>query len=393
MPNSRGNNYRPFSVNKCDKPKSDASFLSAPCKLPQLAYLELTPACNNRCPGCSNDEFIADFNPRSLKSGFLRRPLNGEEWICILDRLDPSVTFINLTGGEPTLHPDFEAIADSINRRGIDFVVFTNGRWRNPEQLAKFLSSLSHLKGLLISLHGISPKTHEVFSGVSGSFSETVANIILAASAGLPVSISTVITHDNISELRALAELAYELGAEEAIFNRYLIPILREEQPIPGGKLKQMAPTQVELKEAVHVIEELRTSFSDVLRISYGPCIPQCFAPSSSRGCSAGENFLVVDPWGNVKPCTDTVLNCGNLLTQTIEEVWWSKEMQSWRELIPSGCTSCSALSKCRTGCRAMALASGLGQDPLMTAPLREQTSIFGETNSLLMLPLIAAIT
>ena len=359
----------PHRIDKCYKPEDDTPPGKLAYQSPQAVYLELTLACNSRCLGCVNGGFIANPNTRELRSIF-HRPLNGEDWALILDKLGPSVTFINLTGGEPTLHPDFQSVAISIDRREIDFVVFTNARWREPERLVSFLAQLPHFKGFLISLHGASPETHEAFSGVTGSFEEAVANTTLAVRAGLTVSTSTVITHQNVPELDLITALSRELGARGAVFNRFLIPVTCREQPVRGGCLTDIAPTQSESRAAVRVIESLHEKTGESHQISYGPCIPQCFVPSSSVGCSAGETFFVVDPWGNVKPCTDAVLNCGSLLTQTMEEIWWSKEMQYWRGLIPPGCSGCAALSICRAGCRAMALASGLERDPLMRDPI-----------------------
>lgn len=366
----RGYDPKPKDPGECNPANSEQPAGQALPDGPSTCFLELTHACNNRCPGCANNEFIADFNTRTLKSGFHHRPLNGSEWDRILDRLGPFVTCINLSGGEPTVHPDFEVIAASIEGRGIDFFLFTNARWRDPERLVSFLSSLSRFRGLLISLHGALPETHETFSGVSGSFQETVANIARAARAGLSVSTSTVITHQNVPELEAIAALSHELGADDTVFNRYLIPLIREEQVVSGGTLRQMVPTRAELREAVQAVERLRETLGKTFHVRHGPCIPQCFTPSSSQGCSAGETFFVVDPWGNVKPCLHTTLLCGNLLEQDVMTIWNGQSLEYWRGMVPSGCSGCSALSQCRTGCRAMALTSGLGHDPLMNIPL-----------------------
>jgi radical SAM protein with 4Fe4S-binding SPASM domain len=376
------NSRRHASADRCAKQATDP-LSEGVCKLPRAAYLELTPACNNRCPGCANDEFVADFNTRSLKLGFQHRPLTGQAWQHILDKLASSVNFINVTGGEPTLHRDFTTIIESIDQRGIDFVVFTNGRWRDPERLIGRLSQLTHFMGFLISLHGASPETHEIFSGVSGSYAETAANIACATRVGLPVTTSVVITRQNLSEHEQLVDISCELGAIKVLFNRYLMSANREEQPTAAGLLGDMAPTRIELHTAVEHIEELRENLSSSIEIDYGPCIPQCFVTSSSRGCSAGETFLVVDPWGNVKPCTDAPASCGNLLVQSVEDIWNSEAMENWRNMTSAACSSCSALAVCHGGCRAMALGSGFGHDPLMTSSFASESTQFSSISTM----------
>lgn len=53
------------------------------------------------------------------------------------------------------------------------------------------------------------------------------------------------------------------------------------------------------------------------------PCLK-----SSSAGCSAGEASLVIDPWGNVKPCLHVDLLCGNILQQDFEKIWSSEPLR-----------------------------------------------------------------
>ncbi len=371
-----------FASAKCDGPESDKDkdkivkcqpgteliLPGASLSLPSLAYLELTPACNNCCPGCSNDGFIANYDTRGLHPG-LHRPLRWSAWKVIIEKLAASVTRVILTGGEATLHPDFKTIVRWLNAQGIDFAIFTNGRWHEPIQLVSLLAESPYCRGLLVSLHGATAVTHDRFTGVMGSFGETVASIQLAIQAGLNVSTSTVITRSNLRELAEVAVLSRKLGAQQATYNRYLLAPPRLEQPTINGLLGEMVPSNSELQRAIKVIEEIQET--GLHSINYGPCIPECFMPSSSQGCGAGDNFLVVDPWGRVKPCTDTTLYCGNLLYDSLAEVWQSEGMQSWRDLIPSGCVECTALAKCRAGCRAMALSSGLGHDPLMRQPIK----------------------
>jgi len=359
-------------VGRCDR----NPFVKQTPASPETAYLELTFACNNDCPGCTNIGFTVNVARRAptQRPLFHPCPLSGQGWHQILDKLEPSVTHINLTGGEPTLRPDFNAIAISIDRRKIDFGILTNGRWREPEQLVSFLAELPHFRGFLVSLHGASPEAHEALSGTPGSFAETISNIALAVRAGLAVATSTVIARQNIPELDVILALSRDLGAWEASFNHFLSPAAWEQHATRGNRPEATIPTPNELRMAVRIIERLREETDDPHPISYGPCIPQCFEPSSSRGCSAGETSFVIDPWGNVKPCTDAILHCGNLLTQTVEEIWWGAEMQYWRGLMPAGCSNCAALAKCHAGCRATILASGLGHDPLMQGPVPPPT-------------------
>lgn len=334
---------------------------------PDTAYLELTPACNNRCVGCANAGFIVDVDGRSQRLRCRESLLSAECWKQILEGLGPSVTRLYLTGGEPTLHPEFQAIAAAIAEREIDFVLFTNGRWPEPEALLSWLAGWPTFHGFLISLHGACRASHDAFTGVHGSFDEAVANIERATQRGFAVSTSTVLTRQAIRELDEIATLSCQLGACAATFNRYLVFAANERPGGNGKALSLTVPSRRELCAAIQQIERLRQESPPLQGIDYGPCIPQCFASNSSQGCVAGINSLAVDPWGNAKPCTDTALLCGNLLEKTLQEVWWSAEMNEWRALVPPACADCIAFGQCHGGCRALAIACTTNRDPLMS--------------------------
>lgn len=313
-----------------------------------LFFLELTPACNNACPGCSN-VFAHDRFPG---------PLSAREWSTVLDRIAPNAFYLELTGGEPTLHPEFEEIIEHIQGLGIPFNLFTNARWPEPERLVSFLAGAQPNR-LLVSLHGISPPSHEAFTGVPGSFVETLDNIRRAIEAGLTVTTSTVLTQYNCTEVEAMVDLGQELDAHHAAFQRYI-----------GAAMPELEPDEDGFRGAVAAIERIRSNggnhkASDELA-RFGTPIPHCFAANSSNGCRAGEVQITVDPWGNVRPCNHVPVVCGNLLSQSLDEIMHSAAMESWRRLIPDECLGCLDFEVCRGGCRATAMLRELRQDPLI---------------------------
>ncbi len=315
---------------------------------PVLYALELTPACNNRCPGCFN-VFATDRAAQVL-------PLH--DWRTILARIRPHAHRVKLTGGEPTLYPDWAALVALLDEWAMRFSVFTNARWPDPAQVIRVLQSNPACVGLLVSLHGTTAEAHEAFSGVRGSFEETVANIRRAARAGLPVALSTVIHRRNLDTLEQMPALCADLGADHVSFNRYLGP------PAPG-----IEPTHEELKEAVLRIERMRQQGK---RVKLGNCVPQCFMTSSSSGCLAGVAYCTVDPWGNLRPCNHSPTQCGNLLSESVESIWQDSAMEGWRQRIPAECHRCAAFGQCHGGCRAQAETLKLPTDPLMTAPIAD---------------------
>ncbi len=309
---------------------------------PVIYALELTPACNNHCPGCPN---------HLATGGSEQQPLSFSTWCRILDRLVPHARRLKLTGGEPTLHPDFLSIAERIDSVGLDFTVFTNGCWEKPETLVGTLSRLNRLTGLLVSLHGASAQSHEAFTKVEGSFQETQENIRRAVAVGLPITISTVLTEPNLDEISDIVQFAEQLGTTHVVFNRYL-----------GPDVDGLTPSPSELACAVRQIETLRREGHAV---KFGNCIPQCFLPNESSGCLAGVAYCAVGPSGEVRPCTHSAVVAGNLLEESLDEIWWSAPMQAFRDSISPLCHHCQAFSVCHGGCKALAMNLGLESDPL----------------------------
>jgi radical SAM protein with 4Fe4S-binding SPASM domain len=315
--------------------------------LPAIYALELTAACNNCCPGCSNIYAAHRGTPP---------PLSAQEWYDLLAPFISEAVQIRLTGGEPTLHPEFFHILERVTSHDAWVTVFTNGRWKEPGQFVKRIRGRRHLSGLLISLHGADPASHEAFSGVPGSFDETVSNIRLAVESGITVALSTVITRYSWNKLEAVVTLGQELGVHHIAFNRYI-----------GRPLPEIEPTEDQTRDAVLRVQALAEAGAAV---KYGIGVPQCFMPNNSEGCLAGVAYASIDPWGNLRPCAHSPAVIGSLREKSMWELWHSGAMDAWRRLMPSECTTCAAYSACHGGCRAMQELRSSGRDPLRGKPL-----------------------
>jgi radical SAM protein with 4Fe4S-binding SPASM domain len=321
--------------------------------LPVAYYLELTPACNNQCPGCGNV-----YRNRGLPLCLQKTPvsMDGRAWSGLIARLASHAQQFKLTGGEATLHPDFAEIVRAIEGHGVPFTLFTNGRWPRPDALIRLLRNTAACEGLLVSLHGPDAATHETFSDVPGSFDETMTNIRRAADAGLDLAVSIVINQNNWDRIAETLDLALSLGANHVVCNRFV-----------GAPVAGITPSQVQLSAAIVAIESLRAAEHP---IRFGNCIPQCFETSSSRGCTAGSTFATIDPWGRMRPCNHAPFIAGDLGSQSVEEVWQGDGMAHWRSLVPADCATCSAFATCHGGCRAQAMLTKQAQDPLIRTPL-----------------------
>ncbi len=279
-------------------------------------------------------------------------------WRTLISSFGAQAVQITLSGGEPTLHPGFFEILKHVTSFDALVNVFTNGRWKDPYKVVHALQECHNLGGTLISLHGATPISHESFTRTKGSFAETLGNIELAVHYGINVKLSTIITHHNWNEIDKIVALAQSIGVKSVTFPRYL-----------GSSLPEIESSLEELYSAVKQIEALIASGAPA---EYGICIPQCFAPNASTGCTAGAAYVAIDPWGNMRPCNFSPTIIGSLHEHSMHDLWHSDKMNAWHALMPAECTTCAAYSVCHGGCRAVQELRADGRDPLRGEPLTE---------------------
>jgi radical SAM protein with 4Fe4S-binding SPASM domain len=313
--------------------------------LPAFYSLEITPACNNRCPGCGN--VFASHRQSTSPTMPPTSPLTIDQWERILASIAPYAQRLAITGGEPTLHPYFAPMMATLARYSIPFTLFTNGRWGNAAQTQRLIEQVQDSPsclGLLISLHGADAASHDRFTGVAGSFAETVATIRHVTQAGLRVHTNTVLYRDNHQQIPAIVALSQSLGAAYAVFNR------------PVGTL----PPTLDLPtpDILIAISQLEHLAQRGYNVKVGTCLPHCITntpTTATPGCAAGTALCTIDPWGNVRPCNHAPQHAGNLLTDSLATLWQSGTMQTWRAkaALPESCQTCAVYTACRGGCRA----------------------------------------
>jgi len=125
-----------------------------------IAVLEITDSCNLTCPMC-----YASSAPG-------RNHLSTEECQRAIDRLvdlEGQAEILQLSGGEPTVHPDFEAIFQYAYGCPIDLLmVNTNGiRIATDRRLCEFLAARSDRGHVYLQLDGLTDPINAVLRGRS----------------------------------------------------------------------------------------------------------------------------------------------------------------------------------------------------------------------------------
>lgn len=168
-----------------------------------LPVVEITSACDLTCPVC-------------LKRHPAVFQMTVGEFRGILERLrgcEGSIDVINLSGGEPTLHPDLEGLLVAAAEAGVTQVSVSTNGLRLLEQ--RSLRELLRRHGAVVALQfdGFSPEASVALRG-EDLVARKLALVRTLEDEGVPFSlVATIQAGLNDTELPRIADFFFESGA------------------------------------------------------------------------------------------------------------------------------------------------------------------------------------
>ena len=254
--------------------------------VPEAVGVEITSRCDLACRHCFN-----------LSGAGRRQELSLDDLMYLFDQVQAmGLTGVRISGGEPTLHPDFPAIIRAAVSRGLRVSLNTNGLYapRTGRKIADLDIAL-----FLVSLDGLRSANDRVRG--TGVFDRVVATVRWLRSLGRKVIVGAHLNHGNVADVEGLIALAAELGADIKFAPLRLIGRARE-------LMADEAPTPADFCTAVQTITRLRGAYPrtriytdfDILQPATGAS--QTLSPSRAS-CPAGRSMLNVSYDGYVYPC------------------------------------------------------------------------------------------
>lgn len=168
-------------------------------------WVRLTRVCNNNCIFCLDKDAQ---NGSCLSVKAIKKDL-------IRGRKSGAIQAI-LSGGEPTVHPDFLAIVSLARNLGFQNIqVISNGRMF---MYKNFLNAAvkAGLSEVTFSMHGHNEQLHDSQTQVKGSFKQALSGLKNALDIdGLIVNIDVVINKINVRQLHTIIKFFVQVGITE----------------------------------------------------------------------------------------------------------------------------------------------------------------------------------
>lgn len=330
---------------------------------PFLVAFNLTRRCNLACAHCYLDAGVRrDDDPAELTTAEIAEVLDG---IAALG----GETMIVLTGGEPLLRPDLDAIVRHAAGLGLMVVIGTNGTLLDSRRVAALRGA--GIAGVGISLDSLDPDHHDRFRGHPGAWTKTMAAIDACRRGGLAFQIHFSVTERNAGEFEAMVDFARSV--EALVLNVFFL--------ICTGRGVRF--TDISAATYDDVLRRVTRAAHDekglLVRAKCAPHFKRMAAeldpawPITSAhgyeagGCLAGTHYCRVSPGGQVTACPYIEVPVGSVRTTPFAEIW--RQAPMFRRLrapqLKGRCGACEYRKICG-GCRARSLARGgtlMGED------------------------------
>ncbi|MDY0149235.1 MAG: radical SAM protein [Kiritimatiellia bacterium] len=261
----------------------------------------LTYRCNSRCAMCHS----------------WQHPTVPDEEITLdtLARLPGGFDSLNLTGGEPTLRADLEAIVDLLHPKTRHLEISTNGL--QADTLERIIQQHPDVK-IRISLDGMGPR-NDAIRGEKDGFERKQATLTrLAAAGGRNLGFATTFQDDNCDQVLDIYRLSGTFGGEmatSALHNGFQFHKIDNEPYNRVRIARAIEPLVVELLKS----RRPQNWFRAYLNLGL---MKKVLGQPRLIPCTAGHDFAFVDPWGRVYACNVRPdLEIGDLTTQSWKDI------------------------------------------------------------------------
>ena len=283
--------------------------MAEPLRERHVLQWHITHLCNLRCLHCYQEDYAAHMEPEMME-----RVL--EKYERYLDFLELPGQ-INLTGGEPLLHPRFFELASKIRAHGHRLAVLTNGTLID-ESCARRLKELRPV-------------------------------IVQLSLDGVKVLVSFTAQKPNRDQLPALAALCREHGVDKLWWDRV----------VTSGE-EETEALALRTEDFLRLVEKGNRLRAEGFPVDNSRAL-QFIGDDSCGGyrCSAGGNLLIVLADGSLMPCRRLPFTVGHIDDGEIAPTLAKSPVMCALSLarVPAVCRICPDVLRCFGGAKCVTFA------------------------------------
>lgn len=318
--------------------------------LPTGGTFELTPRCNFNCKMC----YVHLTQEEMQKRG---RELTTSEWLLLgKEAKDAGTVFLLLTGGEPTLRPDFPELLHKFKELGLLVTVNSNGVLLEGK-LLEFLKNDPPTR-INVSLYGTNDETYEKLCGVP-AFDRVLRNIRALREAGIDVKVNMSVTPANEQDLQAVMEIARSMNVHTQAAS-YLFPPVRLHPEQCGQNFRMEAEEAGRLQARFEFLQCTKEQFLRRVRALRDKISPDEESDADcgeligdTIHCRAGKSSFWINWDGNMLPCGQMAEPAVNVLETGFSEAWKQIRAAAAEIRLPPACSACDIKNICQA-CAAM---------------------------------------
>lgn len=298
-------------------------------------YLIINSRCNLKCPFCirKNLTFMDGMSMSTVCQIF-------ESIEGIFDNIGSVI----ITGGEPTLHPNFFDIVDMACNRFKRVLINSNGVFST--EIAEALKErMAHNLYVQISLDGLKG-VHDKLRG-NGSFEKTVNSINAFSEASSHLIISTTVGKANIESVKDMPEFLEGLS-----FRYWKVSQEQIEKPSVNAIIDNNiwnAFVDLLINKSCFMLSIKKMFDFNLMKayLAHGVELNNCI-----RNCGYGKENVYINSSKNILYCSCVNKVIGNLDDDEIETIRYRVKNSSSVVIPPESiCSKCAYKLICNSGC------------------------------------------
>lgn len=316
----RPRGYRNFLLNAISQMIGSIEALGRPVSV----TIEPTNICNLRCPVCETGANALDRKPQMMSY---------EEFVKIIDKVGPGANHVMFYYmGEPFLNRDIYSMIRYARNMGLYVMTCTNGDMVDPESLYEAGINL-----ISFQIGGVTQETHNIYR-INSSLSRVMDNMskylqIIHSRGRKPgehqVELGFIVMRHNESDIEEFLRIAKGMGVD------------RTNVISPCVRTPQQGQDYLPKSEAFWIYDRKRFE-------QEGCLVPRRLFPKNA--CPWLYYSITIQVDGSVVPCCRDPHGhyiLGNLLEQSLEEIWNGPKLREFRKAVFSNQASVDICQLC----------------------------------------------